>query len=96
MLYWLKQEKALSISNIAKAVGKHQGTLQEWLRIYREEGLPALEIVKSKPGGGRRIIPKWAEEAFQLGNGNGCLGPSGYMGLWNLLQESLFFCNSLM
>jgi transposase len=64
MLYWLKQEKAPSISNIAKAIGRHRGTLQEWLKTYREEGLPALEIVKSKPGGGRRIIPKWAEEAL--------------------------------
>jgi transposase len=64
MLYWLKQQKAPSISSIAKAIGRHRGTLQEWLRIYRTEGISALEIVKSSPGGGRRIIPKWAEEAL--------------------------------
>jgi transposase len=64
MLYWLKQEKAPSISSIAKAIGRHRGTLQEWLRIYRTEGISALESVKSSPGGGRRIIPKWAEEAL--------------------------------
>jgi transposase len=64
MLYWLKQDNAPTISNIAKAMGRHRGTLQEWLKIYREKGLPALEIVKSSPGGGRRIIPKWAEEAL--------------------------------
>jgi transposase-like protein len=64
MLYWLKQEKAPSISNIAKAIGRHRGTLQEWLRIYREQGLPALEMVKSSPGGGNRIIPKWAFIGF--------------------------------
>ena len=58
MLYWLKQEKAHSISNIAKAIGRHRGTLQEWLRIYREEGVPGLEMVKSSPGGGRR----WSDD----------------------------------
>ena len=52
VLYWLKQEKAPSISKIAKAIGRHRGTLQEWLRIYRTEGLAALESVKSSPGGG--------------------------------------------
>ena len=64
VLYWLKQEKALSISNIAKSIGRHRGTLQEWLKIYREEGVAGLEMVKSSPGGGNRVIPKWAEEAL--------------------------------
>lgn len=30
VLYWLKQEKAPSIRKIAKAIGRHRGTLQEW------------------------------------------------------------------
>ena len=64
VLYWLKQEKALSISNIAKSIGRHRGTLQEWLKIYREEGGAGLEMVKSSLGGGNRVIPKWAEEAL--------------------------------
>jgi transposase len=64
VLYWLKQEKAPSISSIAKSIGRHRGTLQEWLRIYREEGLGGLERVKSSPGGGNRVIPKWAETAL--------------------------------
>jgi transposase len=64
VLYWLKQEKAPSISKIAKAIGRHRGTLQEWLRIYRVGGLAALETVKSSPGGGNRVIPTWAEEAL--------------------------------
>jgi transposase len=49
---------------IAKSIGRHRGTLQEWLRIYREEGLAGLEIVKSSTGGGNRVIPKWAEVAL--------------------------------
>jgi transposase len=64
VLYWLKQEQAPSISNIAKSIGRHRGTLQEWLRIYREEGIAGLEIVKSSPGGGNRVIPLWAESAL--------------------------------
>jgi transposase len=64
VLYWLKQEQAPSISNIAKSIGRHRGTLQEWLRIYRAEGIAGLEIVKSSPGGGNRVIPKWAESAL--------------------------------
>jgi transposase len=64
VLYWLKQEKAPSISKIAKSIGRHRGTLQKWLRIYRAEGLPGLEIVKSSSGGGNRVIPKWAEDAL--------------------------------
>lgn len=64
VLYWLKQEKAPSISNIAKSMGRHRGTLQEWLKIYREEGVAGLEMVKSSSGGGNRVIPKWAESAL--------------------------------
>ena len=47
-----------------KQWGRHRGTLQEWLRIYRTEGLAGLEIVKSSPGGGNRVIPTWAEESL--------------------------------
>jgi transposase len=64
VLYWLKQEKAPSISKIAVSMGRHRGTLQEWLRIYRTEGISGLERVKSSTGGGRRLIPKWAETAL--------------------------------
>jgi IS30 family transposase len=39
VLYWPKQEKAPSIGKIAKAIGRHRGTLQEWFRIYRTEGI---------------------------------------------------------
>jgi transposase len=61
VLYWLKQENAPSISAIALAIGRHRATLQEWLATYREQGLTAmLEIKKSL--GGRRVIPKWAEQ----------------------------------
>jgi len=63
VLYWLKQEIAPSISAIAKAVGKHRGTVQQWLAIYRDQGLDRLLEIKKSPGG-VRVIPEWAEEAL--------------------------------
>ncbi len=38
--------------------------MRKWLGIYRDEGLDALLRVKKRPGGGNRIIPKWAEFAL--------------------------------
>lgn len=63
VLYWLKQEKAPSISAIAKAVGKHRNTLQTWLAMYREGGIEAMLEVRKSPGG-VRVIPQWAEAAL--------------------------------
>lgn len=51
VLYWLKQKKAPSISAIAKAVGKHRNTVQNWLSLYREGGVTAMLAIKKSPGG---------------------------------------------
>jgi len=64
VLYWLKQAQAPSISQIAVAIGRHRGTVQKWLALYRAQGLEALLVVKPIPGGGNRVIPKWAEVAL--------------------------------
>jgi transposase len=63
VLYWLKQEKAPSISAIAQAVGKHRNTLQSWLSLYRSGGIAAMLEVKPLAGG-VRVIPQWAEAAL--------------------------------
>jgi transposase len=63
VLYWLKQENAPSVSAIAKAVGKHRGTVQQWLATYRDEGLESFLAIKKSPGR-VRVIPQWAEEAL--------------------------------
>jgi transposase len=63
VLYWLKQDKAPSISAIAQAVGKHRNTVQTWLSNYREGGVRAMLAVK-KPPRGVRVIPQWAETAL--------------------------------
>ena len=89
VLYWLKQEKAPSISKIAKSIGRHRGTLQEWLRIYREEGLAGLEIVKSSPGGGNRVIPKWAEAALSKRLQESENGFASYGAIQEWLSETL-------
>jgi transposase len=74
VLYWLKQDNALSISAIAKAVGKHRNTLQTWLSMYRE--------------GGVRVIPQWAENALakRLQESNGF---QSYYAVQQWLAETL-------
>lgn len=62
VLYWLKQEDAPSISAIALAVGKHRGTVQTWLSMYRTGGIDLMLTIKPSPGG-VRVIPQWAENA---------------------------------
>jgi transposase len=56
VLYWLKQEKAPKINAIANSLGKHRGTVQNWLSIYRQKGIDSMLETKSYPGG-VRIIP---------------------------------------
>jgi len=59
VLYLLKLPEALSISQLAKVIGKHRGTVKRWLMIYRDQGLDALLEVKKSPGR-PRVIPEWA------------------------------------
>lgn len=63
VLYWLKQDKAPSISAIAKGIGKHRNTVQTWLSQYRAGGMAAMLELKKSPGG-VRVIPQWAETAL--------------------------------
>lgn len=83
VLYWLKQEKAPSISAIARAIGKHRNTLQTWLSMYREGGVAAMLEIKKSPGG-VRVIPSWAEEALakRLQQPNQGFGSYGEVQQW--------------
>jgi len=63
VLYWLKQDKAPSISAIAKAVGKHRNTLQTWLSRYQAGGVAGMLAIEPSSGGARKI-PQWAEAAL--------------------------------
>jgi transposase len=56
VLYLLKLPEPMSISAIAKVVGKHRGMLQRWLSLYQAQELKAL--LENKHSSGRsRIIP---------------------------------------
>ncbi len=55
VIYLLKLPDALNISQIAKVVGKHRGTVQRWLASYRVQGLDALLEIKHSPGRPRVI-----------------------------------------
>jgi putative transposase len=50
VLYLLKLADALNISQIAKVVGKHRGTVQRCLARYRVQGLDTLLEIKHSPG----------------------------------------------
>lgn len=63
VLYWLKEQIVPTITEIATAIGKHRGTVQKWLALYRAGGLAAL-LEQRRPQGRTRVIPKWAEAAL--------------------------------
>ena len=64
VLYLLKLPKALNISQIAKVVGKHRGTVQRWLASHRVLVLDSLLKIKQSPGR-KRVIPAWAVASLQ-------------------------------
>ena len=88
VLYWLKQKDAPSVSAIAKAIGKHRGTVQTWLSKYRKQGIDSMLEIQLSPGG-VRVIPQWAEEALAkrlLESNNGF---SSYGAVQQWLSETL-------
>lgn len=59
VLYLLKLPEAMSISAIAKVIGRHRGSVQRWLSLYREAGLTSLLETRQSPGR-PPVIPGWA------------------------------------
>ncbi|MBM0741645.1 helix-turn-helix domain-containing protein [Phormidium sp. CLA17] len=99
VLYWLKRAQAPSISQIAVAIGRHRGTVQKWLALYRAQGLEALLVVKPTPGGDNRMIPMWAEVALakrlqEPDNGFDSYGEVQHA-LYNVANTSLKFLISI-
>jgi transposase len=73
VLYLLALPQAMSISAVARVVGKHRATLQRWLSDYQQQGLEGLmeiQPVKGRP----RIVPAWAVERLKrrLAEPEGC------------------------
>ena len=57
VLYLLKLPDAMSISAIAKVVGRHRGSVQRWLSQYQETGLNGLLETHQSPGRPQVIPP---------------------------------------
>ncbi|MDZ8056623.1 MAG: helix-turn-helix domain-containing protein [Aulosira sp. ZfuCHP01] len=62
-LYLLKTGYGKTVSKTAKILGRNRSTVQEWLRVYRNQGIEGLLVQKHSPGR-PRAIPKWAEKAL--------------------------------
>lgn len=87
-LYLLKLTDALSISQIAKVVGKHRGTVQRWLALYRNEGLNALLEIKQSPGR-PTVIPDWAVASLQRRLAQPDAGFKSYIEVQQWLENTL-------
>lgn len=59
VLYLLKLPQPMTISAIARVIGKHRGTIQRWLATYQQQGLDEMLSVKQSPGR-PTAIPAWA------------------------------------
>jgi transposase len=67
-LYLLKTGYDKTVSETAKIIGINRSTVQEWLRLYRTQGIEGLRQQKHSLGR-PRAIPKWAEKALQRFSG---------------------------
>ncbi len=59
VLYLLQLPNAMSVSAIAKVVGRNRGSVQRWLSLYRVNGVEGLLETRQSPGR-PQVIPDWA------------------------------------
>jgi transposase len=88
VIYLLKLPDALNISQIAKVVGKHRGTVQRWLASYRVQGLDALLEIKHSPGR-PRVIRQWAVASLQRRFEQVDTGFKSYIQVQQWLEDTL-------
>src|SRR5690348_14869242 len=62
-LYLIKGQE-MSVSAIAKILGKHRGTVHRWLADYREGGIEAV-VEFGTSSGRNRAIPDWAVSSLK-------------------------------
>ncbi len=62
-LYLIKGQE-MSVSAIAKILGKHRGTVHRWLADYREGGIEAV-VEFGTSSGRKRAIPDWAVSSLK-------------------------------
>lgn len=87
LLYLLKTKQAETVQDAAALLGRHRGTLQEWLRSYREGGLEGLLERKARSGR-PRAIPSWAEASL-LKRLEQPQGFDGYEAICDWLEQNL-------
>lgn len=63
-LYLLQLPEAMSVSAVAKVIGRHRGSVQRWLSVYREAGLDGLLETRQRQGR-PRVIPEWAVNSLK-------------------------------
>lgn len=90
VLYLLRRPKPLSVSEIAKVIGRHRASVQRWLSDYREEGLKKLLATRQSPGR-PQVIPTWAVNSLKqrLDKPEGGFGSYTQVQQW--LSETLNF-----
>lgn len=88
VLYLLQLPNAMSVSVIAKVIGRHRGSVQEWLSQYHEGGLERFLSIGHSPGR-PRVIPAWAVTSLKkrLDDAEGGFGSYTQVQQW--LSETL-------
>lgn len=88
VLYLLQLPNAMSISVIAKVIGRHRGSVQEWLSQYHKGGLEQFLSIGHSPGR-PRVIPAWAVASLKkrLDDAEGGFGSYTQVQQW--LSETL-------
>lgn len=88
VLYLLQLPDAMSISAIAKVIGRHRGSVQEWLSQYHEGGLEQLLSIGQSPGR-PRVIPAWAVTSLKKRLDDAEAGFGSYTQVQQWLSETL-------
>jgi transposase len=88
VLYLLKLPDAMSISAIAKVVGRNRGSVQRWLSQYRETGLNGLLETRQSPGR-PPVVPAWAVESLKRRLDDPETGFGSYTQVQQWLSETL-------
>ncbi|MBD0303554.1 MAG: helix-turn-helix domain-containing protein, partial [Tolypothrix sp. T3-bin4] len=85
--YMIKTQK-MSVSAIAKILGKHRGTVQRWLADYRKAGMERMLEFGVSPGR-TRVIPDWAVESLKKQLEQPEIGFAGYKQIQSWLGKVL-------
>jgi transposase len=64
VLYLLQLPEAMSVSAVAKVIGRHRSSVQRWLSVYGDGELDRLLEVRQSRGR-PRVIPEWAVTRLQ-------------------------------